>query len=298
MHAHGLRKLLFVLAVLAVVGIAPAFAQAANITITKTGFVPTTVTILPGESIVWTNSDTVDHQLSSDRASLASPILHAGQTFSFTFPTVGNYSVQDLLDKKLKNGMVSVATAAGGGVAGQTVSLVTSSVRTTFNGSVTLSGVVSNHAANETVTISGQRYGATGFTKLADVTTAAGGTWTYTARPTIRTVYESAWGKQASSQVTVGVSPLVRLNVLSNSRFSTRVLAARSFAGKLVQLQRRSALGQWVTLKRVALNSTSAATVKASLPMGNSTLRFAFSVNQAGAGYLAGLSRTVVYHRG
>jgi hypothetical protein len=47
MKVHAMRKL-FVMAVLAVVGIAPASAQAANITITKTGFVPT-VTIHPGE---------------------------------------------------------------------------------------------------------------------------------------------------------------------------------------------------------------------------------------------------------
>ena len=53
-----------------------------------------------------------------------------------------------------------------------------------------------------------------------------------------------------------------------------------------------------MTLKRVRLGSTSAGTLKASLPMGNSTLRFAFSVNQAGAGYLAGFSRTLLYHRG
>ena len=39
-----------------------------------------------------------------------------------------------------------------------------------------------------------------------------------------------------------------------------------------------------MTLKRVRLGSMSAATFKASLPTGNSTLRFAFSVNQAGAG--------------
>jgi hypothetical protein len=41
----------------------------------------------------------------------------------------------------------------------------------------------------------------------------------------------------------------------------------------------------------------STATFNASLPMGNSTLRFAFRVNQAGAGYLAGFSRTLTYHR-
>ena len=295
MHVHAMRKLFLLLAVMAVVGIVPALAQAANITITKTGFVPATVKIAPGESITWTNSDTVDHQVGSAKASLTSPILHGGQTFSFKFLTAGNFAISDLLVKKLKSGMVSVQAA---GAAGQTVSLVTSSSRTTYKSSVTLSGVVSNSAANQTVTISGQSYGKTVFTKLADVTTTAGGAWTYTARPTIRTVYQSTWGKHVSTQITVGVRPLVSIRALTGNRFSTKVLAARSFAGKFVQLQRRSAAGQWLTLKRVRLNSMSAATIKASLPVGNSTLRFAFSVNQAGLGYLGGLSRTIVFHRG
>jgi Cupredoxin-like domain len=293
MNVHAMRKLFVVLAVLAVVGIAPAFAQAANITITKTGFVPSTVTIHPGESITWTNSDTVDHQVSSTKATLSSPVIHTGQTYSFMFATAGNFSVTDLLNKKLKSGTVSVKTAG----AAQTVSIATSSSSTNFNGTVTLTGVVSSHAANETVTIRGQSYGSTAFLKLADVKTGAGGVWTYTAHPTIRTVFDSMWGKNASTQITVGVRPLVSIHALSGNRFSTKVLAARSFAGRFVQLQRRSA-GQWTTLKRVRLGSTSAATLKASLPRGNSTLRFAFSVNQAGAGYLAGFSRTLVYHRG
>ena len=92
MHVHAMRKLFFVIAVLAIVGVAPAFAQAANITITKTGFAPASVTIAPGESITWTNSDTVDHQVNSTKASLASPVLHAGQTFSFKFATAGNFA--------------------------------------------------------------------------------------------------------------------------------------------------------------------------------------------------------------
>lgn len=288
-----MRKLFFVMAVLAVVGIAPAFAQAANITITKTGFVPSSVTIHPGESITWTNSDAVDHQVSSAKASLSSPVMHTGQTYSFMFATAGTFSVTDLLNKKVKSGTVSVKTA----VAAQTVSIATSSSSTNYNGSVTLTGVVSSHAANETVTIRGQSYGRNAFLKLADVKTAAGGGWTYTAHPTIRTVFDSMWGKNASPQITVGVRPLVSIHALSGNRFSTKVLAAHSFAGKFIQLQRRSG-GQWVTLKRVRLGSTSAATLKASLPTGNSTLRFAFSVNQAGAGYLAGFSRTLVYHRG
>jgi plastocyanin len=288
-----MRTLFFVMAVLAVVGIAPAFAQAANITITKTGFVPSSVTIHPGESITWTNSDAVDHQVTSTKASLSSPVMHTGQTYSFMFATAGNFSVTDLLNKKVKAGTVSVKT----GGAAQTVSIATSAASVSFNGSVVLSGVVSNQAANQTVTIRGQSYGVTAFVKLADVKTGAGGVWTYTAHPTIRTVFDSMWGKNASTQITVGVRPLVSIHALSGNRFSTKVLAARSFAGRFVQLQRRSA-GQWVTLKRVRLGSTSAGTLKASLPMGNSTLRFAISVNQAGAGYLAGFSRTLLYHRG
>jgi plastocyanin len=293
MNVHAMRKLVFVIAVLAVVGIAPALAQAANITITKTGFVPSSVTIHPGESITWTNSDAVDHQVSSTKASLSSPVMHTGQTYSFMFATAGNFAVTDLLNKKVKAGTVSVKTAG----AAQTVSLAPSARSTSFNGSVTLSGVVSNQAANETVTIRGQTYGGNGFLKLADVKTGAGGAWTYTAHPTIQTVFDSMWGKNASAQITVGVRPLVSIHALSGNRFSTKVLAARSFAGKVVQLQRRSA-GQWVTVKRVRLGSMSTAIFKASLPMGNSALRFAFSVNQAGAGYLAGFSRTLVYHRG
>jgi hypothetical protein len=209
------------------------------------------------------------------------------------FAKAGTFSVTDLLNKKVKSGTVSVKTAVGA----QTVSIATSATSMSFNGSVVLSGVVSNQAANQTVTIRGQSYGGNAFHKLADVKTGAGGAWTYTAHPTIRTVFDSMWGKNASAQIIVGVRPLVSIHVLSGNRFSTKVLAARSFAGKFVQLQRRSA-GQWVTLKRVRLGSTSAATLKANLPMGNSTLRFAFSVNQAGAGYLAGFSRTLVYHRG
>jgi len=179
MKVHAMRKLFFVIAVLAVVGIAPAFAQAANITITKTGFVPSSVTIHPGESITWTNSDAVDHQVSSTKASLASPVMHAGQTYSFMFATAGNFSVTDLLNKNVKAGTVSVKTVVGA----QTVSIATSATSTNFNGSVTLSGLVSSRAANETVTIRGQSYGENAFLKLADVKTGVGGAWTYTAHP-------------------------------------------------------------------------------------------------------------------
>lgn len=95
----------------------------------------------------------------------------------------------------------------------------------------------------------------------------------------------------------MGVRPLVTFRVVTGGRFSTKVVAARSFAGRYVQFQRRSSLGQWVTLKRVRLNASSAAVFRVTPPRGTSSLRIAMSVNQAGSGYLAGTSRTIVYHR-
>ena len=79
-----------------------------------------------------------------------------------------------------------------------------------------------------------------------------------------------------------------------DGRLATRVAGARSFAGRFVQLQRRTAAGRWVTVKRLRLNGRSAGLFRAAvLPRGTSTVRIAMSVNQAGAGYLAGFSRTI-----
>jgi hypothetical protein len=53
-----------------------------------------------------------------------------------------------------------------------------------------------------------------------------------------------------------------------------------------------------VTVKQARLNSNSAAIFPATLlPKGHSTIRVALSVNQAGPGYLGGLSRKLTYTR-
>jgi hypothetical protein len=52
-----------------------------------------------------------------------------------------------------------------------------------------------------------------------------------------------------------------------------------------------------VTVKRIRLSLRSRAEFTAVLPPGRSSLRMAMSVNQAGAGYLGGLSRTIVVSR-
>ena len=133
---------------------------------------------------------------------------------------------------------------------------------------------------------------------VATVLTGAGGTWTYQAQPTIATTYQATAPDGTSAPVTVGVRPAVSLRVITKARFSTRVVASASFAGKRVQLQRQVGDGSWVTVARARLNAKSSAIfASTTLPQGTSTIRIAMSVNQAGPGYLAGFSRTISYKR-
>jgi hypothetical protein len=76
---------------------------------------------------------------------------------------------------------------------------------------------------------------------------------------------------------------------LRSGRFVARVLAGHSFAGRRVQLQRWNGV-RWVTLRRARLGLRSRAEFRATLPRGRSTVRIAFSVNQAGGGYLGATS--------
>jgi hypothetical protein len=155
---------------------------------------------------------------------------------------------------------------------------------------VRLSGAISSRKENERVAVFAQRYGNTSFTSVTTVLTGPAGTWSLVVRPTIRTTYKTIYNGFTSATVTVGVRPAVSLRVLARLRFTTHVVAARSFAGRVVQLQRRLLDGRWRTIARARLGRRSSATFHARLPKGHSTLRAAISVNQAGAGYLAGFS--------
>jgi hypothetical protein len=168
---------------------------------------------------------------------------------------------------------------------------------TTYGQAVTLSGSVSSGQSGVTVSILSQPFGRTSFTSIATVKTTTGGAWSYAARPGIYTSYQASASGAASSPVSIAVRPAVSLNVVRSTKLATHVSASKSFAGRIVQLQRRSG-GRWVTLRRARLNATSSTTFGSGLlPHGRSSIRIAMSVNQAGAGYLAGLSRTIVFTR-
>ena len=164
-----------------------------------------------------------------------------------------------------------------------------------FGGRIRLSGIVPTHQAGEQVAIYAQPYGGGSFHSVTTVLSGVGGTWAYIAQPGIATAYEAIWRGVASQPISIGVHPHVAFSRAQNGKFLVRVAGARSFAGRIVQVQRRSE-GRWLTIRRVRLGSRSRAQFAVSLPKGTSTLRIALSVNQAGVGFLGGASRTLVVH--
>jgi hypothetical protein len=165
-----------------------------------------------------------------------------------------------------------------------------------YGGRIRLSGLVPTRRANERVVVFAQPYGEGSFRSVATVLTDATGMWSYMARPQIATSYEASWNGGTSTALTVAVHPRITLTRLASGRLVVRVIGGRTFAHRLVQLQRHRG-ASWSTIKRVRLGARSRAEFKVTLPKGHSRLRIALSVNQAGAGFLGGFSRTITVTR-
>ena len=190
-------------------------------------------------------------------------------------------------------------TTTGADVAFQTagVTLTAAARDLTFGRAIVLRGAVPMRSAGQPVTVFAQPYGTSSFQSIAVVLTSADGSWAYLAKPTINTAYRALWQGGTSAAVSVGVHPAVGFT-RKGVHFNVRVNAGRGFPHRVVQLQRRTAAGRWLTIKRIRLGVRSRAEFTAVLPHGRSVLRMAFSVNQAGVGYLGGISRTIVVSRG
>ncbi len=54
-------------------------------------FSPATVTVKAGSTVVWTNDDGIQHDVTFDGGGIKSATLNHNDTFSHTFPTAGTY---------------------------------------------------------------------------------------------------------------------------------------------------------------------------------------------------------------
>ena len=269
----------------------PASTATATVQIKRSSFVPAIARIKTGDTVKWVNSDTQNHQVVSNNGSFVSPILGPGKTYSHRFTAAGTYHYHDGLNAAVK-GTVSVTGPPPAVTAGVSLPIIV------YGQSVSLSGTVSSGKANEQVTIYQQPYPQTSFAQMTTVLTTANGVWNLvlTPSPKILTQYQAKWNGRTSVTVGVSVRPRIRLSQ-RNGRFLTIVQSGASHAGRSVQVQRLSRFGQWVTVKKVRLGGQSSAVFRLKLPKGKSSIRVAMSVNQAGAGYLAGFSPTITVRR-
>jgi plastocyanin len=280
------RLALLITAVLAVAA-APSAASAAtkSVSILKTGFSPTSVSITVGDTVKWTNKDTVNHQVVSNTGAFVSPILGPNKTYSFVFKAAGMYRYHDGLKATLK-GTVVVKGAPPAVTLGASTPIIL------YGTEIHLTGVVSSGKTGESVTLSYQPYPQSSYVQLAIVTTTTNGAWDYITKPTILTSYQAKYKNANSQPVTVSLKPRVTFQPAGRGYWRTTVTAGRSYAGKAVYLQRLSSFGQWVNLRKLKLGSQSGRNFKLPRVVGVSRYRMFITVNQAGAGYLASWSGT------
>jgi plastocyanin len=260
----------------------------ANAATTKTvriygsAFSPKSVTITAGDTIKWVNRDNDNHQIYADHGSFVSAILRPNQSFSFTFRAAGTYTYKDELHPKIR-GTIVVKGAP------PTLTLAASAKYVVAGDKLTLTGVVSNHAAGEQVAIFYQPYPMPNAIQRAVVLTTTGGAFSFDVAPGILTTYQATWKGAFAAPATVQVQP--RLTLGRNGAWIIHAYGGHGLAGRDVQFQRLNTLtGQWVTLRKVQLNSRSGARLVVTLPKGVSHLRLAMSVNAAGAGLLGATS--------
>jgi hypothetical protein len=209
--------------------------------------------------------------------------LSPGTTYHYRIVATNSAGTSRGADRSFKTGTQSVAIANARRIV-------------VYGRTTILSGTVSSQRAGETVSVLAQPFGQTSFSSIASVSTTTSGGWTHIAQPTIRTTYKVQWQSATSATVTIQVRPRIGLR-LRRGVFYVQAAAGHSLARKVVYFQRLSSFGQWVSRKKLVLNARSAKRFRAKLPHGRSRVRVFMPQTQAGPGYLAGVSRTLVVRR-
>lgn len=290
MRRFALVLLAAAAAVLALAAAAPA--ATVTVQIRSTGFSPSNVTINHGDRITWHNADKVDHQVVANDGSFASPILHAGQSWTRTLNTAGTFRYHDALHPSL-TGRITVKGPP------PSLSLALSAPIVVFGTPVTISGAVSSGAANQVVDVSAQPYGQAAPSLLTTLRTGTGGTFSFPVTPSIYTTYTARWGTVSSAAVVVQVSPKLRLLPGRRGWMKAVIASPVSLWHRHVTLQRLSQFGQWVSVANLTLGQLNGRLFQpaAYLPRGVSHIRVFLSINQAGIGLLASHSGTQTVRR-
>lgn len=299
-----MRRLILLAAVALVAILAgSASAKTVTVTITKNGYVPSATTIAQGDTVQFANSDTVVHQVTfkSTAGVTCAPnplVIQPGGNGNCTFSTAGKYSYSDPNAKgKTFSGTITVTAAAAA------LSLSAKPMLVVYGGSSVLSGVLSTQKVGESIDVLAQQCGASAPTKLTTVATTTGGAFTTSVKPLMNTAYTAKDKTLSSATVTVRVRPSMRLVKVAAHRYSLRVSAGSSLAGKYASFQRyNGTLHRWVAVKSVLLKASTAGVAPTVLSTATfrSTVRSGLRVRatlpqpQVGGCYAPGTSNTIL----
>jgi plastocyanin len=249
-----------------------------TVSITSTGFKPEDVTIKPGDSVTWRNTDTTEHQVISDTGTFKSPVLKPGESWSRQFDVESSHSYHEATTATL-TGAVHVLTT--------NVTLSATREWVIYGNPVRLFGSIPSGASGERVTLHIKPYGKPEITR--EVLTVDG-VYELPVRPTIRTEVVATWnGTESRRSPRIDVRPLVIFRALNLNRnlFLVRVKAQRSYGRKIVRINRQNARGVWKTTRIIRLNRFGQRRFTGNFPRGN--VKAQAWVRQA-PGYVPGFS--------
>jgi plastocyanin len=305
-----MRKLLLVLIAvtsLAAAGAAvdrarPAAAATQTVTISKTGYNPTSASIFVGDTVLFSNSDTVAHTVVFKTATgfhcdTVVPIaIQPGKSASCTFTTAGKYAFSDLTNKgKNFHGTIDVSLNPTSSIGVRPGAVI-------YGGKATLAGTLTDKQSGESLQVLALQCGSTSSTAVATITSTTGGAFTYQAQPLRQTAYSVRVKNASSSAATVRVAPRLRLGRVARHRYAVHISADASFAAKVATFQRFiKAKKRWVKVKRVVLQAdttgvaptvVTSATFRSGIKA-RQRVRVTLGAKQVGACYLAGHSNTI-----
>jgi plastocyanin len=291
-------------AVLALPLTATATASAATIdvSITKTAYVPSTLSLSTADTLKFTNNDTTPHQVAFKTTSgvTCSPspfVLQPAQSGTCTFTSPGTFSYSDPTSTALQGSLTVTQPAPPA-----TLTLFAQPDTAVYAGKVTLTGELSTKKAGADIVVLATPCGRSEATKAATMQTTSGGEYTIGLRPGRNTVYTVQAGGTKSEPVSVDVRPRLRLGRVGAHRYSLRVFAGQKFAGRSATFQRYDAgRARWVFVKRVQLHSNSTnilPTVISSVAFRSAIvprarIRAILPQSQVGSCYLAGTSNVI-----
>lgn len=85
-----------------------------KVSISASGYSPSSLSVVLGSTVTWTNNDNAMHTVTTTDGSISSGDIAAGSSYSKTFATAGTYNYFDVHNSNM-TGVVIVLTGSGGG---------------------------------------------------------------------------------------------------------------------------------------------------------------------------------------